>query len=589
MNEFASYAPALWALASAVFGLVLAIAAFAPGQRGVVSAALLLGALLLVLSAAFHLVSWLSEPVSAVPLAALAALMIAIGIGLGIKLATMIGSERARRAQAYRDMLAPEQREQRLRGLLKREHKRLASVNEMHRYFEVATRNAQITVFYQDADLRYQWLVNPRLSLTPENVIGLTDEECLPESIRPVVIGHKRRAISTNTTQSFEVELVHEGERAWFKVDVVPIGGQPSGEASGIVCTATDITRAKRLDMMRTDLSRRLAETLQRFSLALRSDKIMVFSQDLSLRYTWANSDETQIGSIIGRTDEEVIPEKDRAAIVDVKRTVIDTRRPASVEVGVGEGEQRRWYDLHVEPNLQADGSVSGITCASIDVTDRKRNEEHMRLVMRELTHRTKNLLAVVIAIARQTSTQATSVDTFLPALIGRLHALSAAQDLIVADDWAGVGIYDLVTVLIGQYATANSSRVVVEGPDVLLSPEASQNLGLAVHELASNAQRYGALANGTGTVTVRWSETFDDSGRPTLALEWVEKGGPPVSEPTTRGFGMMVIERNLTRALGAEVDLRFDSEGFSARMSIPTGGVIPFQSPDRMSLARVG
>ena len=488
---------------------------------------------------------------------------------------------------ARRGVMALEAKQIRLRGLLKREHAKLETATEMHRYFELATKNSQITMSYQDAELTYRWIVNPRAALTPENVLGRTDDDYLPDSVRPLVIGHKRRALSTNTTQTFELELTAGGERIWYRVDVVPIS-EHGLEPTGIVCTAIDITRSKRLDMMRTDLSRRLAETLQRFNLALRSEKIMVFSQDLGLRYTWANSDETQVGSIIGRTDEEIIPEKDRPSIVGIKQKVIATKRPASAEIGVGEGDDRRWYDLHVEPNLKPDGSVSGITCASIDVTHRKRNEEQMHLVMRELTHRTKNLLTVVIAIARQTSAQATTVETFVPALIARLRALSAAQDLIVADDWAGVNIGDLVRALVGQYVPPQSSRVDLKGPSVILSPEAAQNLGLAIHELSANAVQYGAFANSKGTLSVAWDAVETERGSE-LSLVWTEAGGPEVSEPTTRGFGMMVIERNLSRALGAKVQLSFLEDGLCASILLPLRGVRPLQSPDRERLAKVG
>ncbi|UOM34495.1 PAS domain-containing protein [Acuticoccus sp. I52.16.1] len=480
---------------------------------------------------------------------------------------------------------AAEARNKRLMGILQREHEKLRSVREMHRYLELATRNSQITVLFQDLDLRYQWVINPRPFLIPEDIVGKSDEEILPEQVRALVVGHKTRALQTGTTQTFEIEIPGNDERAWFRMDVVPISNEDN-RLTGLVCTAIDISRSKRLDMMRTDLSRRLAETLQRFNLALRSEKIMVFSQDTELRYTWANSDETQIGSIIGRTDDEVIPEPDRGQIMGLKRRVIETKRPLSGEIGIGEAGERRWYDLHIEPNLKPDGTVLGITCASIDITHRKRNEEQMRLVMRELTHRTKNLLTVVIAIARQTSTQSATVEAFVPALIARLRALSAAQDLIVADEWAGVDIGDLVRVLVAQFIPPQSSRVAIGGPPVILSPEASQNLGLAIHELAANAVQYGAFANANGTLDVAWSvETVDETE--VLSFTWTETGGPAVSEPTRRGFGMTVIERNLARALRADVDLAFTPDGLIAKMTLPLEGIVPFASPDRALLAQ--
>ncbi len=518
-----------------------------------------------------------------------AALAAAVGIILASVLAGhRFASIRQNRLEVskYQSSQAAEARNKRLMGILQREHEKLRSVREMHRYLELATRNSQITVLFQDLDLRYQWVVNPRPFLIPEDIVGKSDEEAFPEHMRPLVVGHKTRALQTGTTQTFEIEIPGKDERAWFRMDVVPISNDDK-RLTGLVCTAIDISRSKRLDMMRTDLSRRLAETLQRFNLALRSEKIMVFSQDTDLRYTWANSDETQIGSIIGRTDDEVIPEADRPVITELKKSVIESKRPLSGEIGVGEGAERRWYDLHIEPNLKPDGTVVGITCASIDITHRKRNEEQMRLVMRELTHRTKNLLTVVIAIARQTSTQSPTVEAFVPALIARLRALSAAQDLIVADEWAGVDIGDLVRVLVGQFIPPHSSRVSISGPQVVLSPEASQNLGLAIHELAANAVQYGAFANAKGMLEVSWSVQQGQDGTGTMNFTWVETGGPAVSEPTRRGFGMTVIERNLSRALRAEVNLDFTPNGLVANMTLPLEGIVPFASPDRTMLAQ--
>jgi len=480
---------------------------------------------------------------------------------------------------------AVDRRTARMRDLLRKRREKLETVNEMHRFFELATRNSQITVFYQDTDLRYRWIVNPRLGFATKDIVGRTDDEIIPADGRAVIVGHKRRALTTRTTQTFEVELPEGLERSWFRVDVVPI--MEGGAAVGVVCTAIDITRSKRLDKMRTDLSRRLAETLQRFNLALRSERITVFCQDLDLRYTWANTSETQVGSIVGRTDDDLLPAADREPVLALKRRVIAEKIPASAEIGVGEGRDRRWYDLHVEPNLSADGEVTGITGASIDVTHRRRNEEQMRLVMRELTHRTKNLLTVVIAIARQTANHATTVDEYVPALIARLRALSAAQDLIVADDWAGVDIADLVRVLVGQYVPPQSERLRLEGPPIILSPEASQNLGLAIHELAANAARFGALSNATGRLAVHW-HVRHGKGEDLLALTWTERGGPAVLDrPSRRGFGMTVIERNLTRALGAEVDIAFEEAGLRVEVVLPLRGVLPLASPDRLRLAQ--
>ncbi|GAB5377062.1 MAG: hypothetical protein AcusKO_35240 [Acuticoccus sp.] len=270
-----------------------------------------------------------------------------------------------------------------------------------------------------------------------------------------------------------------------------------------------------------------------------------------------------------------MIPPDDLPAVTAIKQRAIETRKPQSAEIGIGQGEERQWYDLHVEPNIQPDGTVSGITCASIDVTHRKRNEEHMRLVMRELTHRTKNLLAVVIAIARQTSAPQGEVKVFVNGLIGRLRALSAAQDLIVGGDWAGVAMDALLEGVLAQHVQRRTASVTTNGPSVILSPEAAQNLGLAIHELAVNATRHGALSSPKGRVAIEWSVDKGADGSQ-IELHWVESGGPAVAEPDKTGFGMVVIRRNLARAMGAEVDLAFHPGGLEARFVLPLDDLAP-------------
>jgi two-component sensor histidine kinase len=187
---------------------------------------------------------------------------------------------------------------------------------------------------------------------------------------------------------------------------------------------------------------------------------------------------------------------------------------------------------------------------------------------MRELSHRSKNMLAVVQAIARQTAQQAGSVAEFVDGFGQRLRALAGAQDLLVAENWAGAHLDDLIRSQVGHYAP-DEGRVITEGPPVSLSPEATQTLALALHELATNAAKHGALSNDGGIVRVEWRVTGTPPDE-VIELDWRESGGPPVSPPAQRGFGRIVIEFNVARSLNAEVRLDFEPEGVHARFTIP-------------------
>src|SRR5262249_49192076 len=153
-----------------------------------------------------------------------------------------------------------------------------------------------------------------------------------------------------------------------------------------------------------------------------------------------------------------------------------------------------RWHDLHIEPLLNDAGEVIGLACASVDVTERKEGEAHLRLLLRELTHRSKNLLAVIQAMARQTAHHAGSIDGVLSQFGARVQALAASHDLLVRESWYGASLAELVRSQLSGYLGGAQTQVSIEGPAIALKPEAAQNLGLALHELAVNAAKFGAL-----------------------------------------------------------------------------------------------
>jgi two-component sensor histidine kinase len=196
-------------------------------------------------------------------------------------------------------------------------------------------------------------------------------------------------------------------------------------------------------------------------------------------------------------------------------------------------------------------------------------DEAHLRLLMRELTHRSKNLLAVVQAMARQTARQGGTVANFLERFGARLQAVSRAHDLLVQESWHGASLEELVRAQLDHYLDRDNPQISLAGPEIRLRPEAAQSLGLALHELATNAAKYGALSRTRGRVAVEWR--LNPVGRGGhLEIVWQESKGPNVGAPRRRGFGSMVIEHNLTRALDAEVELDFLPEGLRCRIVVP-------------------
>jgi len=319
-------------------------------------------------------------------------------------------------------------------------------------------------------------------------------------------------------------------------------------------------------------------ERLQRYETALRGSKVTVYTQDRELRYTSLSNAllGRQVDDLLGCTDEQIFPTAAGAALTALKREVLDTGQPRRGEIAIDDVVGTRWHDLHVEPLRNGAGDIIGLSGATVDVTERKEGEAHLRLLLRELTHRSKNLLAVIQAMARQTARHAGSIDAFLTQFGARLQALAASHDLLVRESWYGAALQELVRSQLAAYIDGDRSQVAIDGPAVALKPEAAQNLGLALHELAANAARFGALSVPQGRVSIAWDRVpSDDGDGDALALDWHEQLGPRVKMRRKRGFGSMVIERNLALALDAKVDLTFEPDGLRCRIVIPSSQIL--------------
>ena len=235
-----------------------------------------------------------------------------------------------------------------------------------------------------------------------------------------------------------------------------------------------------------------------------------------------------------------------------------------------------RWIRLRglveIDPVSNRAVKMTGIV---FDITDRRQHEAHLRFLMRELTHRSKNLLAVIQAMARQTSDSSTSLDDFQTRFSARLQGLAASHDLLVNEDWLGAYLTDIVRSQVGHLTELIDEQVRISGQNLLIKPEAAQNIGLALHELSTNAAKYGALANTTGIVDISWTVEGASLADSRLVLVWRESGGLQVSPPQRRGFGMIVTERIVARALEGKVTMLFDPDGVKWTLDIPASYIL--------------
>jgi PAS domain S-box-containing protein len=206
------------------------------------------------------------------------------------------------------------------------------------------------------------------------------------------------------------------------------------------------------------------------------------------------------------------------------------------------------------------------------DITERKRHEEQVQLLLREVSHRAKNMLALVQAVARQTV--AASADDFMQRFQSRIQAIAASQDLLLRNAWKGADLGALIHSQLAHFKDSIGTRIALRGPPCVITASAAQTLGMALHELATNAGKYGALSTEGGSVEIEWS-CRDSAAGEVFAISWRESGGPPVAAPSTSGFGSTVISTMAAWSLDAKVELDFPATGASWRLECPASQVL--------------
>jgi PAS domain S-box-containing protein len=227
-----------------------------------------------------------------------------------------------------------------------------------------------------------------------------------------------------------------------------------------------------------------------------------------------------------------------------------------------------RWIESRMLISYEDTGKPTRRIGAQIDVTERRRAEDHKGLLVAELDHRVKNTLATVSAVVSQTRQGRRSVADFAAALEGRLRSMAATHELLSARRWSGLSLANVVSHELAPYANRNNTEI--KGPDVALRPEAGQAMAMVIHELATNAAKYGALSTRKGRVSIWWDRRLNGRPRSDLVLEWQEIGGPPVSAPGNSGYGTSTIRDLIPYEFHGTVDLVFAPEGVRCRLKLP-------------------
>jgi PAS domain S-box-containing protein len=226
------------------------------------------------------------------------------------------------------------------------------------------------------------------------------------------------------------------------------------------------------------------------------------------------------------------------------------------------------WLEESAEAEFDNSGCITRLTGLTVDVSARERAERHQRILMAELDHRVKNVLAGISMIVTASRRGRDSIDEFVRTLEGRLHSKARAHALLSESRWNSVDLRQLVN---EQLASYTKDAVTTSGADVMLPPAATEAVSMALHELATNAAKYGALSTPGGRVSVSWDREADENGKPRLIIVWQEFGGPPIAAESSRsGFGTKLIRELIPHEIGGTVDWTPAPEGVYCRMVIP-------------------
>ena len=261
---------------------------------------------------------------------------------------------------------------------------------------------------------------------------------------------------------------------------------------------------------------------------------------------------------------------EDRHRMVSGVQKAIDTRTDFEIESRLVtlEGETR-WIEIRGRASYGENDRPTRIAGVSLDVTQRKVAEERQNLLIRELHHRVKNTLSTVQAIVGSTARGATTIDNFYRDFTGRIMSLANTHTILTEELWQRASLHELLAKELDIYDGEDRTRVRLSGPAVELPSDYAVPLGMAFHELTTNAAKYGALSNGEGHVDVTWS--VDPDGKtPRVRLTWTEAGGPPVKAPQRQGFGTRLLDRVLTAQVKAVIGTDYDPAGLKVSMSFP-------------------
>ena len=429
--------------------------------------------------------------------------------------------------------------------------------------------NTQIATIFLDDDLRIRNFTPALTELFPlrDSDRGRSITEIITHLSYDTLRADVTKVQRTLTIAEYEVTL--KNDSATFIMRIRPYR-TVKNVIDGVVITFVDVTERNRA-----------AQNAQRLSVIVESSADAIISKNLNgVILSWNAGAERMLGftadEAVGKAITILIPPERHDEETEIIERIRHGERIDNYDT-VRRRKDGSLIDvsLSISPVRDSRGKVVGAAKIIQDITERKRRSDQLNMIMREMLHRTNNLLAVIQAMSRQTARHSVDFSEFATRFDARIQGLAHSNDLLVKQDWQGVTINDLVHAHLAPFIEANKTRVDAEGPRLLLKPEAAQSLGLALHELATNASKYGALSTNEGKITVRWERYTSSDGVECVRLTWREHGGPPVKTTQRKGFGRVVIEQMVARTLDAKVAASFAPEGVGWTFDVPAAHIV--------------
>ena len=368
-------------------------------------------------------------------------------------------------------------------------------------------------------------------------------------------------------------------EETYFTFTYSPLHDE-TGSVAGMYCTCIETTARVLLerklretaDLLRDSEARYRSQGERLFTLFEKAPGFVAVVDGPEHVFTLVNEAYRQLighRDVLGRPVRAALPEVAATGLFEVLDDVFATGEPfvgAGLEVPLqrhpGGTIEQRFVDFIYQPVRSEAGEITGIICQGSDVTDRELFVEKQQLLLNELNHRVKNNLARVQSMAVQTARRSPDLPTFISDFQGRLVALARTHDVLTARAWSGAELGDVLAAALSPF----SNRVELDGPSVELNSAQALALGLVIHELATNAAKYGALSVPSGELCVNWEMTAPDA----FTLSWDERGGPEVHPPKQTGFGTRLIEKLSSGDLGGELKMNFDPAGLRVILTAP-------------------